>query len=143
MRIRIDRKKLLCVTFFLCCVLPSCLPWFSVGEVGWTGYRLMGFPLLAGVALYAFALLFDRFRHVLSLGIAAHVLLLAAWLNSLVSFPLLSGAGAERDLAMSMGAVQPGYWVSLALGAVHLALFTTTEIAVRRLSEKKRRQGRA
>ena len=138
MRIHIDRKKLLCVTFFLCCMLPSCLPWFAAGDARWSGYQLMGFPLLAAVALYAFALLFDRFRHVLSLGLAAHVLLLAAWLNSLLSFPLLSGLGQARDLAMSMEALRPGYWVSFALGAAHASLFTTTEIAVQRLSRRKK-----
>ncbi len=139
MRIHIDRKKLLCVTFFLCCVLPSCLPWFSVGETGWAGYQLMGFPLLTAMAVYAFALLFDRFRHVLVLGLAAHVLLLAAWLNSLLRFPLLSGLGQVRDLTMSMEALRPGFWISFALGAAHAVLFTTTEIAVQRLSKRRQR----
>lgn len=139
MHIHIDRKKLLCVTFFLCCVLPSCLPWFAAGEDSWAGYRLMGFPMLAAVALYAFALLFDRFRHVLALGLISHGLLLAAWLNCLISFPLLTGLGQARDLSMSMAAVRPGYWVSLALGIVHAVLFATTEIAVQRLSRRKQR----
>ena len=74
MRIHLDRKKLLCLSFFLCCVLPPCFNWFSLEPEAdaWTGLSLMPVPLLVGMTLYAFALLFDRFRHVLSLGVLAH-----------------------------------------------------------------------
>ena len=138
MRIHLDRKKLLCLSFFLCCVLPPCFNWFSLEPEAdaWTGLSLMPVPLLVGMTLYAFALLFDRFRHVLSLGVLAHGLLLAACLTCVFSFPRLSGTAGARDLHLSLEATEPGYWISLALLLVHLILFTTTEVAVQRLSQQ-------
>ena len=31
MSIRLDRKKMLTISFFLCCVLPTLFPWFQGG----------------------------------------------------------------------------------------------------------------
>lgn len=137
MHIHLDRKKLLLITFFLCCILPTCFVWFSVdaATMSWTGMALMGTPLLIGVALYAFALLFQHFGRVLTLGILAHLLLLGDCLNCFFNFVVLTNMSEHRDLAMSMGAVRPLYWVSLGLIVLHLALFTTTEIAVQRLKK--------
>jgi len=137
MRIRLDRKKLLLITFFLCCILPPCFTWFSVSgsTMSWTGMTLMGTPLLIGMALYAFALLFQHFGHVLTIGILAHLLLLADCLNCFFNFTVLTNMAEHRDISFSLEAVHPFYWVSLGLIVLHLALFTTTEIAVQRLKK--------
>ena len=137
MRIRLDRKKLLLITFFLCCILPVCFTWFAVenSSMAWTGMDLMASPLMIGVALYAFALLFQHFGHVLAIGILAHILLLADCLNCFCSFTLLTNMAEHRDLAFSLEAAHPFYWVSVGLLVLHLTLFTTTEIAVQRLKK--------
>ena len=138
MRISLDRKKLLLITFFLCCIFPAFFKWFALEPDGasWTG-MLMDRPLFVSTILFAFALLFASFKYTLSLGILAHLLLLGAWLNCLLSFPLLTGLAAQRDLSMSLDAARPMYWVSLGLDLAHLALFTTTEITYQRLKRKK------
>lgn len=137
MRIHLDRKKLLFITFFLCCILPPCFTWFSVdsSSMTWRGMSLMGTPLLVGMALYAFALLFHYFGHVLGIGIAAHLLLIGDCLNCFFNFTVLTNMAEHRDLVFSLSAVRPFYWVSLGLMVAHLALFTTTEIAVQRLKK--------
>jgi len=138
MRISLDRKKLLLITFFLCCIFPAFFKWFSLdAEISyWTG-MLMARPLFVATILFAFALLFASFKYTLSVGVAAHLLLLGAWLNCLLSFPILANISSQRDLAMSLAAARPMYWVSLGLDLAHLALFTTTEIAYQRLKRKK------
>jgi len=139
MRIHLDRKKMLIITFFLCCVLPAYFSWFAVDANAseFSGMDLMGQLLIAIALFFALALLFGSFRYRLILGIIAHVLLLGACLNCLLSFPLISCIMSERDVAFSVSAAQPMYWISLALEFIHLALFTTTEIAVQRLFAKK------
>ena len=139
MRIHLDRKKLLFITFFLCCILPTCFTWFSVesSSMAWRGMSLMGSPLLVGMALYAFALLFQHFVPLLVIGILAHLLLIADCLNCFFNFTVLTNMTQQRDLAFSLSSVHPFYWVSLGLIVAHLALFTTTELAVRRLKKKQ------
>ena len=136
MSIRLNRKKLLCVSFFLCCVLPACFVWFSVDEAQWRGMSMSELPLLVSTSLFAFALMFERARYMLPLGIGSHLLLLGFSLNNLISFPLISGVAAARDLSLSMDAVRPMYWVALSLMVLHLALFTTTELAMQRLTRQ-------
>jgi len=140
MLIRLDRKKLLLITFFLCCVLPSYFKWFDTDAhiSGWTGMDLMGSPLIAASMVFAFALLFANFKYTLTVGILAHLLLLAVCLNCFFSFPALTGLAEQRDLACSLSAARPVYWVSLALEFIHLALFTTTEIAYQQLKKRQK-----
>ena len=139
MHIHLDRKKLLFITFFLCCILPTCFTWFTVegASMSWRGMSLMGSALLAGMALYAFALLFDRFGYVLIIGILAHLTLLCDCLNCFFNFTVLTNMAEHRDIPFSVDAARPFYWVSLGLIILHLALFTTTEIAVQRLKKHK------
>ena len=136
MSIRLNRKKLLCISFFLCCVLPTYFKWFEFGGdiADWTGLNLIGGVLLVGTMLFAFALFFSGFQLRLALGILAHLIVLLAVLNGFFSFPLLANIAAERDLSLSLSAAQPAYWIGLVLSVLHLAMFTTTEIAVRKLS---------
>ncbi len=136
MSIRLNRKKLLCITFFLCCVLPACFTWFSADSVQWRGMSLIELPLLAGTSLFAFALMFERARYMLPLGITSHLLLIGFSLNCLISFPVIVGIAAARDWSVSLDAVRPVYWVALGLILFHLALFTTTEIAMQKLTKQ-------
>ena len=138
MLIRLDRKKLLLITYFLCCILPSYFKWFDGQTSGWTGMDMMGRLLIAASMIFAFALLFANFKYSLTLGIIAHLMLLAVCLNCFFNFSTLTGLAAERDLACSLEAVRPLYWVSLALEFVHLALFTTTEIAYQQLKKRQK-----
>ena len=135
MSIRLNRKKLLCITFFLCCVLPACFSWFSVDDTQWRGLSLMEMPLLISTCLFAFALLFERIYYMLPLGIFSHLLLTAFIVYCLVNFPLLANIQAARDLSLSFDAAQPMFWVSFALHLFHLALFTTTEVAMQKLTK--------
>ena len=134
MSIRLNRKKMLCISFFLCCVLPACFKWFEDGNSSWSGLSLLELPLLISTTLFAFALMFERPRYILPLGISSHVLLLVFLLNAFWSFPVLCDLAPERDLLMSLAWVCPAYWVGLALTFTHLTLFTTTEIAVQKLT---------
>ena len=134
--IRLNRRKLLCITFFLCCVFPAVFVWFSTDTAQWRGMSMMELPLLISTSLFAFALMFERAHYMLPLGIFSHLLLLGFSINSMVSFPLITGIDAARDLALSMDAVRPMYWVALSLIVVHLVLFTTTELAMQRLTRK-------
>ena len=136
MSIRLNRKKLLCISFFLCCVLPACFGWFEYEGTSWRGLSLVELPLLVSTTLFGFALMFERPRYMLPLGILSHVLLLAFFLNSFINFPMLSGIAAARDLSLSLAVVRPSFWIGIALLVAHLALFTTTEIAVQRLSRQ-------
>ncbi len=136
MSIRLNRKKLLCISFFLCCVLPACFGWFEYEDTSWHGLSLLELPLLVSTTLFGFALMFERPRYMLPLGILSHVLLLASLLNSFVNFPLLSGIASARDLSLSLELARPTFWLGAALLIVHLALFTTTEIAVQKLSRQ-------
>ena len=140
MSIRLNRKKLLCISFFLCCVLPACFGWFEYGNTSWRGLSLLELPLLVSTTLFGFALMFERPRYMLPLGIFSHVLLLAFILNSFINFPMLSGIAAARDLTLSLEVVRPSFWLGTALTTVHLALFTTTEIAVQKLSRQSASQ---
>lgn len=144
MRISLDRKKLLLITFFLCCILPAYFKWFALesGSSVWSG-MLIARPLFLATVLFAFALLFARFQYTLSLGVAAHLLLIASCLNCLFSFTLLTGISDVRDVALSLTAATPMYWVSLGLEVFHLALFSTTEIAYQRLKKAKNPSGAA
>ena len=138
MSIRLNRRKLLCVSFFLCCVLPTYFKWFerNEGTSAWTGLNLIGEVLFVGAMLFAFALFFSGFQFRLTLGILAHLIVLVAVLNSFFSFPLLVDISPQRNLALSLSDAQPAYWIDLILSVLHLAMFTTTEIAVRKLSEQ-------
>lgn len=133
MSIRLNRKKLLCVTFFLCCVLPACFSWFSVEDTHWSGLSLMELPLLISTSLFALALLFERVTYVLPLGIFSHLLLSAFMVYNFIRFPIHAGLSATRDLSFCVDAAEPMLWVSFVLHLFHLALFTTTEIAMQRL----------
>ena len=85
MSIRLNRKKLLCISFFLCCVLPACFGWFEDEGMSWRGLSLMELPLLGGTMLFAFALMFERARYMLPLGIFSHLFILAFCLLVAVS----------------------------------------------------------
>ena len=134
MSIRLNRKKLLCITFFLCCVLPACFPWFAVEDTQWRGMSLIELPLLISTSLFAFALMFERARYMFPLGITSHLLLVGFALNCLVNFPVISGIASARNWSCSLDAVRPIYWVALGLLLFHLVLFTTTEIAMQKLT---------
>ena len=136
MSIRLNRKKLLCISFFLCCVLPACFSWFSVDDTQWRGLSLMEMPLLISTSLFAFALLFERVRYMLPLGILSHILLTITLTVNFINFPLTAELSAERSIASSLGAACPMFWVSVALHLFHLTLFTTTEIAMQNLSKQ-------
>ena len=140
MSIRLNRKKLLCISFFLCCVLPACFGWFEYEGTSWRGLSLLELPLLVSTTLFGFALMFERPRYMLPLGILSHVLLLTFFLNCFINFPQLSGIAAARDLSLSLEVVRPSFWLGIALSTVHLALFTTTEIAVQKLSRQSASQ---
>ena len=139
MLIRLDRKKVFCITYFLFCVLPACFIWFSTEDElqQWSGLDLVVYPLLASLLLYAFALLFRRFDHVLALGVIAHLVVIAAILYALFWFGPASGLSRERDLALSLSLDRPMYWISFALSLAHLMMFATTEIAVQKLSKRR------
>ena len=98
MSIRLNRKKLLCISFFLCCVLPACFSWFSVDDTQWRGLSLMEMPLLISTSLFAFALLFERIRYVLPIGILSHILLTIHLTLNFVNFPMTAGFSAERSI---------------------------------------------
>lgn len=136
MHIRLDRKKLLLLTYFLCCILPAFFKWFSADAADWSG-MMIAEPLFVATILYALALLVSDFKYILVVGILAHVILVGSCLNCFFSFPLLAGVADARDLSLSLSAARPLYWVSLALELGHLALFTTTETAYQRLKKHK------
>ena len=140
MSIRLNRKKLLCISFFLCCVLPACFGWFEYEDTSWRGLSLLELPLLVSTTLFGFALMFERPRYMLPLGIFSHVLLLAFFLSTFVNFPKFSGISTMCDLSLSLEAARPALWLGIALSTVHLALFTTTEIAVQKLSRQSASQ---
>ena len=81
MSIRLNRKKLLCISFFLCCVLPACFSWFENDSTNWSGLSMLELPLLVSTTLFALALLFERPQYMLPLGILSHILLLVFLLN--------------------------------------------------------------
>ena len=136
MSIRLNRKKLLCISFFLCCVLPACFSWFEYRETHWCGLSLMELPLLISTTLFALALLFERPRYMLPFGIFSHILLLAFLIKSFITFPVFSGIAPTHDLRISLDLARPAFWIGLALLPTHLTLFTTTEIAVQKLSRQ-------
>ena len=142
MSIRLNRKKLLCISFFLCCVLPACFSWFEYVSETWRGLSLLELPLLVSTTLFGFALMFERPHYMLPLGIFSHILLLVFIIRTFVNFPVISGIAAARDLALSLELVRPSYWVGIALPVVHLALFTTTEIAVQNLAKQSAAQSK-
>ena len=142
MSIRLNRKKLLCISFFLCCVFPACFGWFEYDSETWRGLSLLELPLLVSTTLFGFALMFERPRYMLPLGIFSHLLLLAFLIRAFVSFPVTSGIVATCDLALSLEAARPTYWLGIALLIVHLALFTTTEIAVQKLAKQSATQNK-
>ena len=111
MSIRLNRKKLLCISFFLCCVLPACFSWFSVDDTQWRGLSLMEMPLLISTSLFAFALLFERIRYVLPIGIFSHILLTINITANLVNFPVTAGLSSERSIALSLDAACPKVWI--------------------------------
>ena len=84
--------------------------------------------------LFAFGLLFERPRYILPLGILSHILLLVCNIQAFVTFPVSAGLIQARDLSLSLEYTDAGYWIAFALLLVHLALFTTTELAVRKLA---------
>ena len=134
MSIRLDRKKMLTISFFLCCVVPTLFPWFQGGTAeALRGVQLLGPLFVLGAALYLYALFARRRRHVLLLGGLAHGVIFLAYL---ISF-FRSTAG-HCGLAGRLDASQPSFWISCILLAAHLVLFVTTETAIRRLLEKRR-----
>ena len=135
MSIRLNRKKLLCISFFLCCVLPACFSWFSVDDTQWRGLSLMEMPLLISTCLFVFALLFEHVRYMLPMGILSHLLLILFSVACFLKFPIGAGISSVQDLSLSLDATCPMFWVSTALHLFHLALFTTTEIAMQKLSK--------
>ncbi len=138
MQIRLDRKKLLLITYFLCCILPAFFKWFYVDpDISyWTG-MMIAEPLFIATLLYAFALLITDFKYILAVGILAHLILLGACLNCFFNFPILANIAGKRDLVFSLFAARPLYWISLGLELFHLALFATTEITYQRLKQHK------
>ena len=136
MSIRLNRKKLLCISFFLCCVLPACFSWFSVDDTQWSGLSLMEMPLLISTSMFAFALLFERIRYILPIGILSHILLTISIAVNFFNFPVIAGVSGEHSITTSLDTSCPMFWVSAALHLFHLAIFTTTEIAMQNLSKK-------
>ena len=134
MSIRLDRKKILCISFFLCCVFPACFGWFETEADVFSGLSQLELPLLIGTTMFAFALLFERPLFILPLGILSHLVLLAFTLYRFAVFPVNAGAASEYDLSHSLSSACAGFWVGLSLQLAHLILFTTTELAVRRLA---------
>ena len=140
MSIRLNRKKLLCISFFLCCVLPACFGWFEYESTSWRGLSLLELPLLVSTTLFGFALMFERPRYMLPIGILSHILLLAFFVNSFVTIPVVSGLSTVRDLSLSLALARPSFWLGNALALIHLVLFTTTEIAVQKLTRQSATQ---
>ena len=143
MSIRLNRKKLLCISFFLCCVLPACFGWFEYDNTNWRGLSLLELPLLVSTTLFGFALMFERPRYMLPLGILSHILLLGFFLHCFVNFSVISGLTLTRDLTLSLALARPAFWIAVTLALLHLALFTTTEIAVQKLTQQSTAQKRA
>ena len=137
MSIRLDRKKILCISFFLCCVLPACFSWFQAAEESFSGLSQLELPLLIGTTLFAFALLFERPHFILPLGILSHLLLVGFSMYAFLTFPVSAGLASEQTIAVSLDAAGVGFWVGIALHLAHLALFTTTELTVRKLARHK------
>ena len=96
----------------------------------------MEMPLLISTSMFAFALLFERIRYMLPIGILSHILLTINITANFLNFPVPAGISAERSFAISLEATCPMFWISTALHLFHLALFTTTEIAMQNLSKK-------
>ncbi len=140
MSIRLNRKKLLCISFFLCCVLPACFGWFAYEDTSWRGLSLLELPLLVSTTLFGFALMFERPRYLLPLGIFSHVLLLGFFCHCFVAFPVTAGLATAHDLSLSLALARPTFWVGSALLLAHLTLFTTTEIAVQKLAQQSATQ---
>ena len=136
MHVELNRKKLLCISFFLCCVLPAVFVWFQTDNRTINGTHLMVWPLLVGISLYAMALLFDRLKNVLSLGITAHGILLAGYINSLLWMPHLTDCDG---ISGSISAAKPMFWISLGLLLVHVTIFTTTEVLMQRISKEQKK----
>lgn len=134
MSIRLDRKKMLTISFFICCFVPTLLPWFSAGPAAaLRGIQLLGPLFLLGAVLYLYALFYKGCRHVLLLGALAHGAIALGYLLSFFTFPV-----DHHSLPARLDASQPSFWVSCILLAAHLVLFVTTETAIRRLLEKRR-----
>ena len=140
MSIHLNRKKILCITFFLCCVLPACFTWFECDAVTMRGLSMLELPLLVGTTLFAFALLFERPRYMLPLGISSHLLLLAFLVNAFLSFPVAAGCSETYALSLSFDSACTAFWIAFALLIVHLGLFTTTEIAVQNFTKQSAAQ---
>ena len=137
MSFSLDRKKILCVIFFLLCVLPACFAWFRSGDETYSGLSQLELPLLIGTTLYALGLLFDRIRYILPLGILSHLLLLGFSVYAFFAFPVNAGISPEYAFSVSIDHTTAVFWVGLALQLTDLALFTTTELAVRKLARSK------
>ncbi len=137
MSIRLDRKKILCISFFLCCVLPACLSWFQAVEESFSGLSQLELPLLIGTTLFAFALLFERPHFILPFGILSHLLLLGFSMYAFFTFPVSAGFVSKPAISVSLDAASAGFWVGIALQLAHLALFSTTELAVRKLARHR------
>lgn len=134
MSIRLDRKKMLTVSFFLCCFVPTLFPWFYAGPAqALRGIQLLSPLFVLGAALYLYALFAKRCRHRLLLGGLAHGVIFLTYLISFFQFPTGHQRFSER-----LDASQPCFWISCILLAVHLLLFFTTEAAARRRLDKRR-----
>ena len=134
MSIRLDRKKMLTVSFFLCCFVPTLFPWFHGGPAqALRGIQLLGPLFVLGAALYLYALFAPRCRHGLLLGGLAHGVIFLAYLISFFRFP-----AGHQGCPGRLDASLPCFWISCILLAVHLLLFFTTEAAARRRMGKRR-----
>ena len=134
MSIRLDRKKILTVSFFLCCVVPTLFPWFHAGTAqALRGIHLLGPLFILGAVLYLYALFSKRCRHVLVLGGLAHGVIFLAYLISFFQFP-----AGHHGFSGRLDSSQPSFWVSCILLAAHLVLFFTTEAAAMRRLNKRR-----
>ena len=134
MSIRLDRKKMLTVSFFLCCFVPTLFPWFCAGaDTARRGIQLLGPLFLLGAVLYLYALFSKSCRHVLLLGGLAHGVIFVAYLISFFTFP-----AGPHSFSARLDTSEPSFWISCILLAAHLVLFVTTETAIRRLLEKRR-----
>ena len=134
MSIRLDRKKMLTVSFFLCCIVPTLFPWFHAGPAqALRGIQLLGPLFIVGAVLYLYAMFAKRCRHVLVLGGLAHGVIFVAYLISFFQFPVVHHGFVGR-----LDASQPSFWIGCILLAAHLVLFFTTEVAARRRLEKRR-----
>lgn len=112
MSIRLDRKKMLTVSFFLCCIVPTLFPWFHAGPAqALRGIQLLGPLFIVGAVLYLYAMFAKRCRHVLVLGGLAHGVIFVAYLISFFQFPVVHhGFVGRLDASQPSSGSAVSFW---------------------------------